>query len=69
MRLGFEQCQPLGNGPEREGCDTWRLLLQMVQGLLEGKDGELPFHCNIAVFCHLRLDDPWDLLAHKKCLN
>ena len=42
MRLGLEQCQPLGNGPEREGCDTWRLLLQMVQGLLEGKDGELP---------------------------
>ena len=42
MWLGFEQCQPLGNGPKREGCDTWRLLLQMVQGLLEGKDGELP---------------------------
>ena len=40
--LGLEQCQPLGNGSEREGCDTWRILLQMVQGFLEGKDGELP---------------------------
>ena len=27
------------------------------------------FHCDIAVFCHLRLNDPWDLLAHKKYLN
>ena len=42
MWPGFEQCQPLGNDPKREGGDTWRLLLQMVQGLLERKDGELP---------------------------
>ena len=40
--LGLEQCQPLGNGSEREGCDTWRILLQMVQGFLGRKDGELP---------------------------
>ena len=42
MRPGLEQCQPLGNDSKREGGDTRRLLLQMVQGLLEGKDGELP---------------------------
>ena len=42
VRFGPEQCQPLGNDSEREGGDTRRLLLQMVQRLLERKDGELP---------------------------
>ena len=31
---------------KEKGCDTWRLLLQMVQGFLEGKDGELPLSPN-----------------------
>ena len=40
--LVLSSVSPLGNGPKREGGDTWRLLLQMVQGFLERKDGELP---------------------------
>ena len=53
--LVFEQCQPVGNDPKREGGDTWRLLLQMVQGLLERKDGELPLSSD-----HLRECGPSD---------
>ena len=67
MWLGFEQCQPLGNGPKREGCDTWRLLLQMVQGFLEGKDGELPLSSNHLgnVVLQMVLDEPPERLYNR----
>ena len=63
MRLGLEQCQPLGNGSEGEGCDTWRILLQMVQGFLEGKDGVQITSGNVVL--QMVLDEPPERLYNR----